>query len=69
MATSYSLREQQEDYQNLADIPLPRIQATKRVDNLYQLEIINEEKREVYISMKAGPPTVSIVNQEVYAIL
>ena len=44
MATSYSLREQQKkDYRKLADIPLPRIRATKRVDKLYQLEIIEED--------------------------
>ena len=42
MATSYSLREQQ-DYRKLADIPLSRIQATKRVDKLHQLEIIEED--------------------------
>jgi hypothetical protein len=44
MATSYSLREQQKkDYRKLADIPLPRIRATKKVDKLYQLEIVDED--------------------------
>ena len=43
MATSYSLHEQQKDYRKLADILLPRIWATKRVDKLYQLEIIEED--------------------------
>ena len=42
MATSYTLREQQ-DYRKLADIPLPRIPRNKKVDKLYQLEIIEED--------------------------
>ena len=44
MATSYNLRVQQKkDYRNVANAHLPRIRATKMVDKLYQLEILEED--------------------------
>ena len=44
MASSYNLRAQQKkDYKKLTEAHLPRIRATKRVDKLYELEIIEED--------------------------
>ena len=44
MATSYNVRVQQnKDYRKLADAQPSRIRATKRVDKLYELEVIEED--------------------------